>query len=91
MSREFFRDMTRGFLLGESNYGETNEEPDRMLSMLRNAYSRWDESGASEAVYPSEKGGYSIDLPHPSLVRYLESNGWSTSQVPGGIIAYPPL
>ena len=85
MNSNQFRDMTRGFLLGEGSYGEYSPNPDRTLGILREAYSQWDPAGAIEAVNPAETGGYTIDLPHPKLVEQLKAAGWSVNKIPGGV------
>jgi hypothetical protein len=91
MNSEQFRDITRGFLLGEGSYGEYNPGPDRNLGILREAYSQWDPAGAIEAVNPAETGGYIIDLPHPKLVDQLKVSGWSVNKIPGGVHVEVPL
>jgi hypothetical protein len=91
MNSDQFRDITRGFLLGEGSYGEYEPRPDRTLGILREAYSQWDPAAAQHAVNPAETGGYTIDLPHPMLVKNLKSAGWTVSQIPGGIYATAPV
>jgi len=90
MNSNQFRDMTRGFLLGEGSYGEYNPNPDRTLGILREAYSQWDPAGAIEAVNLAETGGYTIDLPNPILVNQLTQRGWTINKVPGGVHVMPP-
>ncbi len=90
MNRDQFRDITRGFLLGEGSYGEYEPRPDRTLGILREAYSQWDPEGAQYAVNLTETGGYTIDMPHPMLVKKLQTAGWTVNKVPGGIHVDPP-